>query len=63
MVYHVTAEAVLDTADRAAMICLLIVILAEKIVAAIAWALNHARVLVSNLLPFELLAAVHLLRC
>ena len=61
MVNHIASEAVLDAAHRAGMVTLILILSEEQVVAAVAWALDHARLHITDLLPFELLAAVHLL--
>ena len=61
MVNHIASEAVLDAAHWAVMVTLILILSEEQVVAAVARALDHARLYITDLLPFELLAAVHLL--
>ena len=61
VVNHVAAEAVFDTANWASMVVLNLVFLEKQVVTAFAWTFYHVRILVSNLLPLKLLAAIHLL--
>ena len=61
VVNHVAAEAVFDTAKWASMVVLNLVFLEKQVVTAFAWTFYHVRILVSNLLPLKLLAAIHLL--
>lgn len=61
MVGHFTSEAVLLAAIGAEVVRLGFVVLEEEIVAVFGRALNHVRILVADLFPFELLTPGHLL--
>lgn len=62
MVDHVALQAVLDSAKRAVVISLVLILFDEQVVASLCWALLHASALISDLFPFKFLATLHLLR-
>ena len=62
MVDHVALEAVLDSAQRAVVVSLVLVFFDEEVVTSLSRALLHAYALISDLFPLEFLASLHLLR-
>ena len=61
MIGHLASETVRDTTRWAKVVYVFLVAFVEEIVTVFRKALNHVRVLVSDLLPFELLATFKLL--
>lgn len=59
---YLARKAVLQAAGEADVIGFILACLVEKVVAAIRRALKHVGILIPDLLPFKLLATIHLLR-
>ena len=60
VVDNIAGEAVLDTTQRTEVVCLILSLLEEHVVASISRTLHHVLILISELLPLKLLAAVEL---